>query len=75
MKCGASLFGSQADTCINFNVNLINIHGAIRYFMCNAKWSFIHAYCVKHLLKQDEKWHVARLSIGGVPLGGEKSIK
>ena len=55
LKFGASFIGPKANICYYFTVNLINIHGILRCFMCKAKWKFCYTYRENCLLKQDKK--------------------
>jgi len=70
LKFGTCIGGLNANTSIDFWVNLINIEGVISDFAHKSKSSFCQAYRVNRFEEQAENRYVARLNIRGVPFGG-----
>ena len=54
LKFGTQTWGLNANTRINYGLNLINIYGVISDFMHRAKSIFCNAYSVNHCEKQAE---------------------
>jgi len=70
LKFGTHIWGLNANTSIDFGVNLINIEEVISDFTHKSKSNFCQAHKVNYFKEQAENRYVPRLNIRGVPFGG-----